>query len=80
MKRIRLWFLKRELRRSRFTIGGYEDCMVRLNNRWLKEWAVKEVHKLRAKGIIKSVGIQVITSPHGCSYEYTLYTLKDSKP
>jgi hypothetical protein len=75
---VRIYFLKKELRRRIFTIGGYRDGMVRISGvRFLDSFEVKIVHRLRRKGQLIAVGTETITSPGtGFKYTDTTYLLK----
>lgn len=62
VRRIQIILLKKELGKSTFFIGGYQNTMVILNGRFLKEWAVSFVNKLNSEGKIVFSHKQSITS------------------
>lgn len=70
IRRIQTVVLKNELRTSTFYIGGYENTMVILNGRFLKDWAVEIVNKLKSEGKIVFSHKQSITST-STGYTYT---------
>jgi hypothetical protein len=75
---IRVYFLKWELKRNPFTISGYENRMVRIiGTRFLNDWEVDIVHKLKQEGRIKPHSIWRVKSPNsGETYTDQCYILK----
>lgn len=61
-RRVQIFFLKTELKSSTFFIGGYENKMVILNGRFLKDWAVELVNTLKTEGKIVFSHKQSISS------------------
>lgn len=77
---VRIYFLKKELHYNEFSIGGYNDKMVRVNGRWLKGWEVAKVHKWRDQGKIAFVVRKVITySGIRFTFKTNLFIFKKGK-
>jgi hypothetical protein len=64
IRKIKTFFLIFELRATSFLIGGYKDSMVYTGDRYLEQWEVKVVHKLRTKGKVIFSHQNSITSPN----------------
>lgn len=76
IRSVSIFFLKRELKYNTFFIGGYENRMIVLNGRFLKDWQVDIVHKLKEDGkIVFSHKASITSTATGEKYTDDYYKI-----